>query len=276
MQAATRIPTTFVGMVLLLLVAAQQGCGPEGEDHAEAEGQMEAEHEEGMGEGEVHWGYEGDLAADRWGGLDPSFAVCDTGVEQSPVDLTGATPADAADGGGLDIQWQATEWEVVDNGHTIQINVAEGSSIVLEGREFSLLQFHFHLPSEHTADGAASPMEVHFVHAAEEGDLAVIGVFMAEGDADATIQGLWDAIPGPDESPAAVGALDPGTLLPEGRGYFRYQGSLTTPPCSEVVSWVVMTESISVSQAQVAAFAALYPMNARPVQPLNEREIRLY
>lgn len=275
MQAATRIPGTFVGLVLLLLVGAQQGCGPEGEDHAEAEGRMEAEHEEGMGEGEVHWGYEGDVAADLWGGLDPSFAVCDTGIEQSPVDLTGATPGDAAEDGGLDIHWQATEAEVADNGHTIQINMVEGSSIVLEGRPFSLVQFHFHLPSEHTVDGTASAMEVHFVHAAEEGDLAVIGVLMEAGDADATIQGLWDAIPGPEESPAAVGALDPGTLLPEGRGYFRYQGSLTTPPCSEVVSWVVMTESISVSQAQVDAFAALYPMNARPVQPLNGREIRL-
>ena len=113
------------------------------------------------------------------------------------------------------------------------------------------------------------------MHGAAEGDLAVIGVLMEAGDADATIQGLWDAIPGVDESPAAVGALDPGTLLPEGRAYYRYQGSLTTPPCSEVVSWVVMTDSISVSQAQIDAFAALYPMNARPVQPLNEREIQL-
>ena len=274
MRAAMRIPGTFVGLALLLLVGVQ-GCGPETEDQAEAEGQM-AEQEEGMGEGEVHWGYEGDVAADLWGGLDASFAVCDTGIEQSPVDLTGAVPGDAAEGGGLDIRWQATEWEVVDNGHTIQINVAEGSSIVLEGREFSLVQFHFHLPSEHTVDGALSAMEVHFVHAAEEGDLAVIGVLMQVGDADPTIQGLWDAIPGVDESPAAVGALDPGTLLPEGRAYYRYQGSLTTPPCSEVVSWVVMTESISVSVRQIDAFAALYPMNARPVQPLNDREIRLY
>lgn len=266
MRAATRIPGTFVGLVLLLLMGAQQGCGPEAEDHAEAEGEMEAE---------VHWGYEGDTAPELWGGLDASFAVCDVGIEQSPVDLAGAVPGDAAEGGGLDIRWQATEAEVVDNGHTIQINVAEGSSIVLEGREFSLVQFHFHLPSEHTVDGTASAMEVHFVHGAAEGDLAVIGVLMEAGDADATIQGLWDAIPGVDEAPAAVGALDPGTLLPEGRAYYRYQGSLTTPPCSEVVSWVVMTDSISVSQAQIDAFAALYPMNARPVQPLNGREIQL-
>ncbi|WP_420447231.1 carbonic anhydrase [Candidatus Palauibacter sp.] len=276
MQAARRIPRTCLGgLALVLLIGVQQACQPETEDQTEGEGEMAAEHAEDAGGAEVHWGYEGDTGPEMWGGLDASFAVCDTGVEQSPVDLTAATPAGAGDGG-LDIQWQPTEAEVVDNGHTIQVNVAEGSSIALEGRQFSLVQFHFHLPSEHTVDGAASPMEVHFVHAAEEGDLAVIGVFMEAGDADPTIQSLWEAIPGPDESPPAVGALDPGSLLPEGRGYFRYQGSLTTPPCSEVVSWVVMTESISVSQAQVDAFAALYPMNARPVQPLNGRDVRLY
>ncbi|WP_420439557.1 carbonic anhydrase [Candidatus Palauibacter sp.] len=276
MQAARHIPRTCLGgLALVLLVGVQQACQPETEDQTEGEGEMAAEHAEDTGDAEVHWGYEGDTGPEMWGGLDASFAVCDTGVEQSPVDLTAATPAGAGDGGGLDIEWQATEAEVVDNGHTIQVNMTGGSSIVLEGRRFALVQFHFHLPSEHTVDGTASPMEVHFVHAAEEGDLAVIGVLMEAGAADPTIQSLWEAIPGPDESPAAVGALDPGALLPEGRGYFRYQGSLTTPPCSEVVSWVVMTESISVSQAQIDAFAALYPMNARPVQPLNGREIRL-
>ena len=276
MQATTRIGRTFVaGVALLVLGGAQQACQPGAEDQTEAEGQMVGEHGEDAGGADVHWGYEGDIGPDRWGGLDASFAVCDTGLEQSPVDLTGATTADA-DAPGLDIRWQPTGAEVVDNGHTIQINIAEGSTIDLEGRSFSLVQFHFHLPSEHTVDGTASAMEVHFVHAAEEGDLAVIGVFMEAGDADPAIQSLWEAIPGSDEPPAAVGAFDPGTLLPEGRGYFRYQGSLTTPPCSEVVSWVVMTESISVSQAQIDAFAALYPMNARPVQPLHARTLHLH
>ena len=261
------------GLLLVALKRGQQrGWRPEAEDQMEVEGEMAAERTENTSGAEVHWSYEGEVGPDRWGGLDPCFAACDHGVAQSPVDLTGAIPADA-DAGGLDIRWQPTEAEVVDDGHTIRVDMAEGSSIVLEGRQFSLTQFHFHLPSEHTVDGAASTMEVHFVHAAEEGDLAVIGVLMEAGDADPTIQRLWEAIPGPDESPAAVGALDPRTLLPAGRGYFRYQGSLTTPPCSEVVSWVVMTESISVSQAQVDAFAALYPMNARPVQPLNDRSI---
>lgn len=181
--------------MLLFLIAAQQACQPDARDQTEAEGQRDAEHAEGTGDAEV-WGYEGDTGPDRWGGLDPSFAVRDTGVEQSPVDLAGAIPADAAERGGLDIRWRPAEAEVVDNGHTIQVDVPAGSSITLEGRQFSLAQFHFHLPSEHTVDGGSFPMEVHFVHAAEEGDLAVIGVFMDAGEDDPTIQSIWEALPG--------------------------------------------------------------------------------
>ncbi len=172
---------------------------------------------------------------------------------------------DGSDYGGL----------VVDNGDTIQVDMEAGSSIKLEGRQFSLLQFHFHRPSEHTVEGGNYPMEVHFVHQAEEGDLAVIGVLMDAGAANTAIQTIWDAIPGVDEASAPIARIDPNAFLPEGRGYFRYAGSLTTPPCSEVVSWVVMTESITVSQTQIDAFGVLYPMNARPVQPLHRRFILL-
>ena len=188
------------------------------------------------------------------------------GVQQSPIDLTDAI---SAGGGGLEIQWQPAAGEVVDNGHTIQVNIDAGSSITLQGRQFSLLQFHFHLPSEHTVDGEEYPLEVHFVHQAEEGDLAVIGVFMDVGGVHSAVQSIWDAIPGVDQAPTPLVDLDPNAFLPGGRSYFRYAGSLTTPPCSEVVNWVVLTEAIAVSQAQVDAFAALYPTNARPVQPLN-------
>ena len=153
--------------------------------------------------------------------------------------------------------------------------MAEGSWITLEGQRFSLLQFHFHRPSEHTVDGDGFPMEVHFVHQAKEGDLAVVGVFMGIGESHPAIKSIWSATPGPGEPSASLPELDPRTLLPEEPGYFRYAGSLTTPPCSEVVSWVVMTEPISVSPAQADAFAARHPMNARPVQALNRRSILL-
>ncbi len=117
--------------------------------------------------------------------------------------------------------------------------------------------------------------EAQWGHEAEEGDLAVIGVFLEAGESHTAIQEIWDAIPDVGASPERLAGLDPNALLPAGRSYFRYAGSLTTPPCSEVVSWVVMTGAIAVSQDQVDAFAALYPMNARPVQPLNRRFILL-
>ena len=257
---------TFSGLVMSHLIVASYGCRPEAPEEAHVE------HGQGGEQGEVHWSYEGDTGTEVWGQLDPAFAACDAGVQQSPIDLTGAI---SVGGNGLEIQWQPAEAQVVNNGHTIQVNMAEGSSITLEGRQFALLQFHFHLPSEHTAEGTSSPMEVHFVHQAEEGDLAVIGVFMDVGDAHATTQSIWDAIPGGGASSSPLTGLDPTAFLPEASRFFRYAGSLTTPPCSEVVSWVVMTESISVSQSQVDAFAALYPMNARPVEPLHRRFILL-
>lgn len=241
------------------LLGMLQGCQP-------AE-----QHTEDSSEGPVHWAYGGETGPDRWGGLDPSFEACGSGMRQSPVDLAGAS-AGAAEG--LDIQWQPSAANVVDNGHTIQIDMGEGSAVVVDGRRFSLLQFHFHLPSEHTVDGESLPMEVHFVHQAEEGDLAVIGVFMGIGEDDPVVENIWDAIPEAGAPAGTIADLDPSALLPEDRSYSRYAGSLTTPPCSEIVSWVVMTGSISVSQGQVDAFASMYPMNARPVQELHGRVIQ--
>ena len=257
------------GLTVVFLAGAQYACRADAPSQTDAEQQMDAGRAQGVAAGEVHWSYEGDTEPHLWGGLDSSFAACDSGVQQSPIDLTDAIPAG---GGGLEIQWQPTAGEVVDNGHTIQVNIDAGSSITLEGRQFSLLQFHFHLPSEHTVEGARYPMEVHFVHQAEEGDLAVIGVFM-DGGGHSAVQSIWDAIPGVDQEPTPLASLDPNAFLPGGRSYFRYAGSLTTPPCSEVVSWVVLAEAIAVSQAQVDAFAALYPMNARPLQPPYRRFI---
>ena len=258
------ILATFVAFVAL------PACQTDQVDDAVADTEMDAQHEESDGGHEVHWSYEGDTGPAMWGSLDPSFGVCDAGARQSPVDIAGAMAGGQSE---LETRWQPGDAEVIDNGHTIQINVAEGSAIGLEGREFALLQFHFHLPSEHTVEGSAAPMEVHFVHAAAEGDLAVIGVFMEAGEADPTVQSIWEAIPSAGESPGTLAAFDPRTLLPEGGSHHRYPGSLTTPPCLEIVSWVVMTESITVSQDQIDAFAAPYPMNARPVQPLNERTV---
>ena len=257
-------------LVAFAIAVAFPACQTEPADEVAVESELDAHQEESAEGHEVHWSYEGDTGPAMWGSLDPSFAACDDGSRQSPVDIAGAVAGGESE---LEIRWQPGDAEVIDNGHTIQVNVAEGSAINLEGREFALLQFHFHHPSEHTVEGSAAPMDIHFVHAAAEGDLAVIGVFLEAGEADSTIQSIWEAIPSAGESPGTLAALDPRALLPEGGSHYRYPGSLTTPGCSEIVSWVVMAESVAVSQDQIDAFVALYPMNARPVQPLNERMI---
>ncbi len=270
MQKQPSFPQALVGdLAMVCLAGAQHGCQADAPEQLDAQEETAAQHASEAGGGQVNWTYEGETGAGNWGELDPSFAVCAEGAQQSPVDLAGPIPAGA---GTLEIEWEPAEAHLVDNGHAIQVDVADGSAITLESRRFSLLQFHFHLPSEHTVDGDRFPMEVHFVHQAEEGDLAVIGVFVGTGDSHPAVQRIWDAIPGSGEPPATLPELDPRTLLPEEPGYFRYAGSLTTPPCSEVVSWLVMTEPISVSQAQADAFAA-HAMNARPVQALNRRFI---
>ena len=221
-----------------------------------------------------HWSYEGDSGPDHWASLDSTYAPCGSGMRQSPIDLAGATPSA---GSALAIEWRPADVRVLDTGHAIQVDVDDGGAIVLEGRRFALAQFHVHLPSEHTVDGTASPMEIHFVHLAEagDGDLAVIGVLAHVGEAHPDVEHIRNAMPDPGGDPAALAGFDPRALLPEGGDHFRYDGSLTTPPCSEVVSWVVMTEAISVSREQLDAFAARYSMNARPVLPLNGRSIQL-
>lgn len=223
------------------------------------------------------WSYEGDTGPERWASIDSTYAACASGMRQSPVDLAGATPRA---GSALGIRWRSGDVHVLDNGYGIQADVEEGSSIILEGRRFSLAHFHFHLPSEHTVDGEASPMEMQFVHRAEdgEGDLAVIGVFAHAAEAHPSIERILNVVPRYGDDPGVVAGFNPRALLPPGPGgggYFRYDGSLTTPPCSEAVSWAVMTAPVPISQEQLDAFAARYPMNARPVQPLNGRSIRM-
>ena len=222
---------------------------------------------------DADWSYEGDTGPGRWGRLDPSFAVCGTGRLQSPVDLA---PGTAVAPGRIDLSWRAFPLEVENTGHTIQANAAPGSSMILEGRRFELVQFHFHHPAEHTVGGSRHAMEVHFVHRAAEGDLGVVGAFLSEGAANPVVAALWEDLPAPGGRRTHAGLVDPAGLLPTRRAYFRYEGSLTTPPCSEIVRWVVMMDPVAVSRGQIDAFARIYPSNARPVQPLNGRPVRRF
>jgi len=232
---------------------------------------------------EVHWGYEGEGAPEHWASLSPDFATCDRGVQQSPIDLVNAVPIE--DSGiqrqlgeaVLTVQQRARVMDLVENGHTVQITNDVPLSIELGDTVYELAQFHFHSPSEHTIDGQHAQLEVHFVHKSAAGELAVVGILVEEGEHDS----IWDAVIAafPDKAGGQRHVenldLDVNDLRPLPQHYFRYEGSLTTPPCSEGVQWIVMAELRQVSPEQMATVVSLLHNNNRPVQPIGERQVGL-
>lgn len=218
-----------------------------------------------------HWSYAGATGPDKWGELDAASKVCAVGTQQSPVDITGPIKAQLPP---LKIAWGKTVDTIVNNGHTIQVNAAEGSTLTVGKDAYTLLQFHFHRPSEHLIGGKSFPMEAHFVHRNAAGGLAVVGALMATGRSNPVFNKIVGTMPA-QQGPAvkADAGINPNGLLPSERDYYRYPGSLTTPPCSETVEWLLLTNPIQVAEADVGAFTKLYPMNARPVQQVNRRSL---
>jgi carbonic anhydrase len=225
--------------------------------------------------GEIHWSYEGDTGPEHWGKLKPEWAACEGGRRQSPIDIR--------DGIGVDLppvtfDYRFTRFNVVDNGHTVQVNVGEGSSITVSGRRYELKQFHFHKPSEERVGGKLYDMVAHLVHQDYDGRLAVVAVLLEKGAAVAehpVIQTVWNNLPlERNVEMTAEDAIDLNGLLPATHDYFTYMGSLTTPPCSEGVLWMVMKTPLFLSEQQVAIFGHLYRNNARPVQAANGRLIK--
>lgn len=218
-----------------------------------------------------HWGYQGEHAPQHWAEMDPGFETCALGHMQSPIDIRDAHLADLPE---IGFDYHAGAAEVVNNGHTIMVNLPDSGGIDIGGTRYALVQFHFHTPSEEKIDGEAYPMEAHFVHKDAEGHLAVVAVMLKEGHKNAALEKVFDALPAAEDGTHALGALNPAALLPAKHGYYAYEGSLTTPPCSEGVRWQVLKRPIEVSESQIEAFRKLYPENARPVQPLNGREVQ--
>lgn len=219
-----------------------------------------------------HWSYEGEAAPANWGKLDPKFATCATGKNQSPIDIGSTKPGSGKPPG---LSYAKGTTEMVNNGHTVQVNYAPGSSLSVDGRTFELKQFHFHAPSENTVNGKHFPMEGHLVHADAQGNLAVVAVMFSEGAANPALESLWKAMPSKAGAKSAlkdpVSAAD---LLPKERKYYRFEGSLTTPPCSEGVRWMVLQKPVTASKAQIEAFRkAVGFANNRPVQALNARPV---
>jgi len=219
-----------------------------------------------------HWTYEGENGPDNWGKLKPDFAACAGGRRQSPIDIR--------DGFRVDLEpitfiYRPSQFRVVDNGHTIQVEVS-GSSISLLGRNYELAQFHFHRPSEERISGKASEMVAHLVHKAEDGKLAVVAVLLEKGAENPVIQTIWNNLPlEKNEYVTPPGlTIDVADLLPADRSYYTYMGSLTTPPCTEGVLWLVLKQPQQISPEQLAIFSRLYRNNARPVQASFGRMIK--
>jgi carbonic anhydrase len=219
-----------------------------------------------------HWSYSGAEGPAHWGTLNPEYSACSLGHMQSPINIAHSKPTDLP---ALTFDYKATTLNIIDNGHTIQVNLAPGSTLSVGDKTYSLKQFHFHHPSEEHVNGKGFPLVAHLVHQDSEGHLAVVAILFEEGKANALVNSLWSNIPtekgkAEDVPSVSVQALD---LLPVERGYFTYKGSLTTPPCSEGVIWYVLKNHPTVSAQQIATFSKIYPKYARPVQPRNGRSI---
>lgn len=219
-----------------------------------------------------HWTYEGEEGPENWGELDPAYALCGTGEGQSPIDLAETIEADITN---IEFSYTETALNIFNNGHTIEVEYDAGSSIIYNENTYNLAQFHFHHPSEHTLDGETADMELHLVHKDAAGNLAVVGIMLVIDETpDADYAVIFDNLPAekgaPQPTELKVNAAD---LLPDALTFYTYSGSLTTPPCSQGVRWLVLDTPVVISEAQAAAFTSIFELNARPVQPLNTRDL---
>lgn len=224
--------------------------------------------------GAPHWDYRGAHGAPNWGAIDPAYEACARGRVQSPIDIQEAQPAALP---ALAFSYGRIAPAISNNGHTIQVNVGEGQALQVGERRYELLQFHFHTPSEERVKGKPSAMVAHFVHKDADGKLAVVAALIEPGKPNAGFEALLTNLPQRAGQTLTVEGLqlDLAALLPGTRRYWEFEGSLTTPPCSEGVRWFVLTEPVTVSIGAIRQFRRLYPANARPVQPLNGRPVRI-
>lgn len=217
----------------------------------------------------VHWTYEGEEGPAHWGTLSPDYATCSTGTSQSPIDITSPAQADLTN---LAFHYQPSKVNILNNGHTVQVNYDEGSYMELDGVRYDLLQFHFHAPSEHAVNGELAEAELHLVHKNADGGLAVVGLLINAGAENPAFGSTWANLPAVKTPVQQIDAdVDAAAMLPAVQTTYRYVGSLTTPPCTEGVKWNVMVEPIEMSEAQLGAFTAIFEGNNRPVQPLEGR-----
>ena len=222
-----------------------------------------------------HWSYSGIEGPSYWGDLGDTYSDCKTGKRQSPIDIETTSEKLGISDAGIYFNYNNVDLDIVNNGHTIQVNISGDNESVINGKKYKLLQFHFHAPSEHTIDGKPIAMEAHLVHIAADGELAVIGVLMKEGAFNPFIEKIFNNMPtdaGKHKKNNNI-KINTNDILPTSKAHWHYMGSLTTPPCTQIVEWYLLKEAITISPKQLKQFHALYNGNSRPVQGLNKRVI---
>lgn len=220
-----------------------------------------------------HWSYQGESGPEHWGTLNDAYQLCQTGMNQSPINITSPLNAHLSP---LSVRYSDGPLTLLNNGHTIQAELpaTSANTITLDGMTYRLSQFHFHAPAENTVDGKRYPLEMHLVHQDDRGHIAVVAVMFATGKASAALNALWNVMPAQEEQRADIRQLNLNALLPKNRAYMRFSGSLTTPPCSEGVVWIVLKQPLTLSSAQLAKFTQVMRHdNNRPVQPLHGRVV---
>ena len=219
-----------------------------------------------------HWTYEGNEGPEHWGELAKEWGVCHTGKQQSPVNLSHMKNKDLPP---LAFDYAAGGYRVVNNGHAVQVDFRPGSRLMLDGADFELKQLHFHSPSENTINGKQYPLEAHLVHADAAGRLAVVAVMIEAGADNAWLAGIAPGVPKRVQGESALATPVAATpLLPADRDYYRFEGSLTTPPCSEDVRWLVLKHPVAAGREQISQlYQAIGHDNNRPLQPLGKRVV---
>ncbi|MFA5453961.1 MAG: carbonic anhydrase family protein [Sulfurimonas sp.] len=228
------------------------------------------------GGGGTHWGYTGHEGPANWGDLSADYTLCKHGKSQSPINITSKVTVDVEDMEKITFDYNTGISSVINNGHTIQVNFDEGSTITVDGIKFPLVQLHFHTPSENQIDGKEFPLEGHFVHATKDGSLAVVGLMFEDGAKNEFLAKVWAKMPhkGGEKESLTISAKEVNALLPKNKEYYRFNGSLTTPPCSEGVRWLVLKNYSTISKEQTKEFLDIFSHeNNRPVQPINARKV---
>ncbi|PGZ07357.1 carbonic anhydrase [Bacillus cereus] len=224
----------------------------------------------------TQWSYEGTTGPEHWGDLKTEYKMCLKGQEQSPIDIkTEQIKSTGEDANHLGINYKPIAFSIKNNGHSIEGKANSSDDYIMLGEDrYTLKQFHFHTPSEHQFEGKHADMELHLVHQNDQNQLAVVGIMIKEGQKNEVFAEMWENLPNSKNTQGNVQyTIDVQQLLPSDHSSFRYMGSLTTPPCTEGVQWIVMKQKIEMSKEQIEAFHKLVPTNNRPVQPINGREV---